>query len=546
MWDMNLGSGSHVTRESGMRTMIGRGRRLAGAIGIGVSLALVVSACGGGGSSASGGTPPADQKIVVGGYNYKTLDSGAASGYIGKSAQIGYDIFGTLFDPPEKPGGDPVPDLATDFTYNDDFTSLTVNLRKGVTFQDGTPFDADAVAFNVLRYRDNPSPASQYVRSVADAKAVSPTQVDFTFKTPTANFIQLMTFGYGAFIGSPTAIKADPTGYGLKPVGAGPFKVESNKPGEELVLTKYDKYWDAKNVTLTEVRYITTSEDAQVAYQHVQSGSVDSVQVSGSSTPPNTLTEAKGNPNITLASGPDNSYTFLPINTFKAPFDKLEARQAIDYCTDRESIAKNVQGGFANPAYVVVGSDSDYYPKGGIAGAKKAFPYKYDVKKGKQLVQQLGGLSFSVINIGGQAQVVAQALAQQWTECGMQVQVQTVDGPVLAEDYANGNYQMAYAPNGGLNDPAFNRTFQVPNTPQGSFGFAKNHPEIPALIQKAAGTNDPDELESIWTDFFNQVNKLAVTIPVISAPNYYFQNKCLSGVSLDVFGSTFRKAKLTC
>jgi peptide/nickel transport system substrate-binding protein len=526
------------------RTLIRRGRRVAGTVCLGLSLGLVASACGGG--AAAGGAPPAEQKIVVGGYNYKTLDSGAASGYIGRSAQIGYDIFATLFDPPKKPGGEPVPDLATGYQYSDDLKTLTVDLRPGVTFQDGTPFDAEAVAFNVLRYRDNPSPASQYVRGVADVRALSPAQVQFTFKQPNANFISIMTFGYAAFIGSPTAIKADPDGYGLKPVGAGPFQVESHKPGEELVLTKYDKFWDAEHVTLTEVRYITTSPDAQVAYQHVVSGSVDTVQVSGSSTPPNTLTEADGNDAISFVTGPDNSYTFLPINTFKAPFDRLEARQAIDYCTDRESIAKNVQGGWANPAYVVAGPDSDYYPDGGVDGAKKAFPYRHDPDKGKALVERLGGLEFSLINIGGQYQVIAQALAQQWTECGIKVQVETVDGPALAEAYANGDYQMAYAPNGGLDDPSFNRTFQVPNTPQGKFGFARSHPEIPALVESASQTSDPVELKRIWGDFFSQVNDLAVTIPVISASNYYFQNKCLEGVGLDLFGSTFRTAKLTC
>jgi peptide/nickel transport system substrate-binding protein len=528
------------------RKLIRRGRRAVGAVCIGLSLALAAAACGAGGEADQGSAPPADQTIVVGGYNYKTLDSGAASGYIGRSVQIGYDIFATLFDPPATPGGDPVPDLATGFSYSADLTTLTVDLRAGVTFHDGTPFDAEAVAFNVLRYRDNPSPASQYVQVVKDVEAVTPTQVKFTFKQPNANFISIMTFGYGAFIGSPTAIKADPAAYGLKPVGAGPFQVSSHKPGEELVLTKFDKFWDAANVTLTEIRYITTSPDAQVAYQHVVSGSVDSVQVSGSSTPPNTLTEADKNDDIAFIAGPDNSYTFLPINTYSAPFDNIDARRAVNYCTDRESIAENVQGGWANPAYVVAGPDTDYYPDGGVEGAKKIFPYPYDQAKGKALVQQLGGLSFSLINIGGQYQVVAQALAQQWTECGMQVEVKTVDGPALAEAYANGSYQMAYAPNGGLRDPSFNRTFQVPNTPQGKFGFAREHPEIPALIQAANGTSDKAELTRIWSDFFSQVNDLAVSIPVISAPNYYFQNKCLDGVNLGLFGSTFRTARLTC
>jgi peptide/nickel transport system substrate-binding protein len=526
------------------RTLIRRGRLSAGMICIGLSLGLVAAACGSG--SATGGQPPAEQKIVVGGYNYKTLDSGASSGYIGRAAQIGYDIFATLFDPPAAAGGEPVPDLATGYKYSADLMSLTVDLRPGVTFHDGTPFDADAVVFNVLRYRDNSSPASQYVQVVDKVETVTPAQVKFTFKAPNANFISIMTFGYAAFIGSPTAIKADAKAYGLKPVGAGPFKVESHKPGEELVLTKFDKFWDAGKVNLTEIRYITTSADAQVAYQHVVSGSVDSVQVSGSSTPPNTLTEADNNDAISFLAGPDNSYTFLPINTYKAPFNRLEARQAIDYCTDRESIAKNVQGGWAKPAYVVAGPDSDYYPEGGVDGARKIFPYSYDPAKGKELVQQLGGLEFSLINIGGQYQVIAQAMAQQWTECGMKVQVQTVDGPALAEAYANGNYQMAYAPNGGLNDPSFYRTFQVPNTPQGSNGFARAHPEIPKLIDSANGTADKVRLKEIWGKVFSQVNQLAVTIPVISAPNYYFQDKCLEGVGLNLFGSTFRGARLTC
>lgn len=525
------------------RIRIRRHSRVAGIAGLVASLALAVSACGGGPAS---GEPPANQTIVVGGYNFKTLDSGAASGYIGKATQIGYDIFATLFDAPKRAGGEPVPDLATSYRYTEDLKTLTIDLREGVTFHDGTPFDAEAVKFNILRYRDNPSPASQYMQVVEDVEAVSPTEVEITFNKPNANFISIMTFSYAAFIGSPTAIRKDPEAYGLKPVGAGPFQVASHKPGEELVLTKFDKFWDAENVELTEIRHITTSADAQVGYQHVVSGSVDSVQVSGSSTPPNTLTEASNNDQISFVAGPDNSYTFLPINTFKAPFDEAKARRAINYCTDRESIAENVQGGWAKPAYVVAGPDSDYYPDGGVEGARKQFPYPYDPERGKQLVRQLGGVSFTMLTLGGQGRVVAQALGQQWSACGMKVKVKTIDGPALAEAYAKGDYQAVYAPNGGLSDPGFYRTFQVPNTPQGKFGFARSHPEVPALVEAASRTSDRAELKTIWGDFFARVNELAVSIPVISAPNYYFQNKCLEGVGLDRFGATFRTARLTC
>ncbi|MEO3926145.1 ABC transporter substrate-binding protein [Micromonosporaceae bacterium B7E4] len=507
---------------------------------------LATAACGGSGDDGATGAGGANGRITVGGYNYKTLDPGG-TGYISKSVPISLDIYGSLFDPPTSSDGDFVPDLATGYKYSDDLKTLTIELRQGVTFADGTPFDAEAVVYNFERYKQAESPNAQYFRQMSSATATGEHQVTMTFTEPTATMIAFLTYTPATLIGSPTAHKkAGQQQFGLKPVGAGPFEIVSHKPGEELVLKPFEKYWDRANVHLAEVKFINTSPEAQVSYQHVASGSIDSVQVSGVSTPPNVLDDAKANQKIATIAGENTLYAFLPINTYKPPFNRPEARQAINYCTDRDSIAKNVQRGWVTPAYVLAGADSLYYPDGGVDGAKAQFPYPYDPVKGKSLVDQLGGLEFTLLNIGGHSQVISNALAQQWQQCGIRAQVKAVQGPQLSEAYSDGTYQMAYAFSGGINDPQFYTSFQSPNTPQGKHGFAREHPEVPELIQSANRTVDPQVRKTTWRKVWTSMNDLAVDIPIISGPNYTFQNKCLADVDFAAVGAQFKSARLTC
>ena len=503
-----------------------------------LAIAALTGACGS--SAGDGGT-----SIVVGGYNYKTLDPGDP-GFISRTLPFALEVFGALFDPPEKEGGEFKPDLAAGYSYSDDFRTLTIDLREGMSFSDGTPFDAQAVAFNFTRYQKPEAYNSQYFDDVTAITATGKYQVTLTFAEPNATMVSFLTYTPATLIGSPAAIRKAGKSFGLKPVGAGPFTVASNKPSEELLLHPYSGYYDAKNVHLEEIRFINTSPKAQVAYQHVASGSIQSTYVSAVSTPPNVLDDARNNPDITVSKDDDTLYAFLPVNTFKPPFDKLEARQAIDYCTDRESIAKDVQRGWVTPAYVPAGADSLYYPEGGVAGAKAQFPYKFDQDKAKALVQGLGGLSFTLYNIGGHSQVIANALAQQWQKCGIHAQVESIPGPQLSQAYADGGYQMAFVFTGGVNDPQLYTGFLDPTTAQGKYGFASAHPEIVDLVRSGTRTDDTKTLTQTWRSVWQKLNELAVVIPIMSGPNYMFSSKCLSGARFTSVGPEYKNARLTC
>lgn len=498
---------------------------------------LVTTACG---AEAGGGTT-----IVVGGYNYKSLDPGDPS-YISRTLPFSLEVYGALFDAPEQEGAEFRPNLATGYTYSPDFRTLTIDLREGVEFHDGTPFDADAVVYNFTRYREPDSFNAQYFDDVVSVTATGDHEVVLEFAEPNATMIAFLTYTPATLIASPTAHEKAGTAFGLEPVGAGPFEVVSHKPSEELVLRRYSGYFDAANVHLEEIRFINTSPEAQVAYQHVASGSVDSTYVSAVSTPPNVMEDASKNDNLTVAEDEDTLYAFLPINTFRAPFDKLEARQAINHCTDRESIAEDIQGGWVTPAYVLAGADSLHYPDGGVDAAREQFPYPFDPAKGTALVSQLGGLSFTLHNIGGHSQVIANALAQQWKKCGIEATVEAIPGPQLSEAYADGSYQMAFVFTGGINDPQLYTGFLDPNTTQGKYGFASAHPEIVDLVRSGTRTDDEATLSRTWREVWSRLNDLAVDIPIISGPNYMFQSACLSDVEFTAVGPEYRNARLTC
>ena len=134
-----------------------------------------LAACSGSGSSAAGGgaasssasgAPKAGGSITVGGLLTSLLDPGQA-GYSAQSGPIDAQIFGTLFLPPATATGPIQPNLATGYTYSDGNKVLTITLRPGVKFSDGSPMDVSAVLWNLDRYNTPASLNHQYFDAAA-------------------------------------------------------------------------------------------------------------------------------------------------------------------------------------------------------------------------------------------------------------------------------------------------------------------------------------------------------------------------------------------
>lgn len=136
------------------------------------------------------------------------------------------------------------PSMAETVEPNDDFTVWTIGLRDGVTFTDGTPYDAAAVKFNMDRLAASGKGWSAlWNQTVAGVAAPDASTAVVTLKSPWADFPFLLSQAPG-MIASPAAVQASGEDYLNNPVGAGPFVLSKWTPGSTLEVTANDDYWD--------------------------------------------------------------------------------------------------------------------------------------------------------------------------------------------------------------------------------------------------------------------------------------------------------------
>lgn len=145
-----------------------------------------------------------------------------------------------------------VPWLATDWSYNDDNTVLTMTLRDDVTFSDGTPFDAEAAAANLKRFPEGGSPDASNLANVADAVAVDATTLEITLSAPDPAFLSYLARNAG-LIQSPASFEA--ADEATNPVGSGPYLLDADRTVTESVYTfvANPDYWAPETVLYDEV-----------------------------------------------------------------------------------------------------------------------------------------------------------------------------------------------------------------------------------------------------------------------------------------------------
>jgi peptide/nickel transport system substrate-binding protein len=394
-----------------------------------------------------------------------------------------------------------------------------------VRFSDGSPFNAKAVIWNLRRTATSGANSATLLASVTTMTTSGPNSVMVTFSAPNYAFIQACATSAICAMGSPGAYgRLGAAGFAAAPVGAGPFRVVTADPSR-VTLVRNPTYWDARHVYLARWNLVDLGDDPALSYQALIQDSIQGVVFDDIWTPPSVLFQAKRNHNLTSRSTPNVHYGFLPLNASKPPFSDQRAREAIDFCTNRQAIAKSVSSSYGTPAYVLAGSASAYLPKpGGVRGAETLMPYKYDRFQGSVLVSKLGGLAFQIEAVAGtQSEVMANALATQWLACGIHAQVVSETRSQLNSAVTTGIYQAAYLIVPGAMNPSSSIAFQAPASPL----IAPSNPRLVTLFQSAAATNSPNKLTSLWNQIWFQENTDAINIPIMSSGSTVVVSHCL-------------------
>jgi peptide/nickel transport system substrate-binding protein len=369
--------------------------------------ALLAAACGGddddggggGGDQAgtSGGastTVPGDEgEPTQGGDLVYGLEADTSNPWTPQKATCAiscYEVFNSVYDPLVLPDedGKPQPNLLESFESNDDFTEWTLTPRSGISFHDGTPFDAEAIRYNIQDQLDS-SLTHAALKSI-DGVALNADRsaAVVTTNEPWSGFPIFLASQLG-YMASPTwlqATKADP-GLQSQPVGTGPFIFDEYVVGDHFRATRNPDYWkqDAEGRRLPfadsiEYRFIP---EAQTRINGLESGELDMAHTSNGQLEKR-LRDNDAVDEIEVDRFGETNYIMLNVdegegsNANPAILD-LNVRKAMAMAINKQQLIDTVGGGIGRPA-------NGPFPPGSVGYLEDTGYPEYDVEEAKRLV----------------------------------------------------------------------------------------------------------------------------------------------------------------
>jgi ABC-type transport system substrate-binding protein len=321
-----------------------------------------------------------------------------------------YDVM--IHDTPDGKGS---PGLATKWSAVDSSTA-ELTLRSGVKFTDGTPFNAQAVkdawtrAIAADQTIDPPT-----VRAMTSVDAVDADTVRVHFNQPVAQGFLDADVHHSAVLGVPSPTAAATGTLNSKPVGAGPYVLDSFVQDQKVVLKRNPSYWNPKAQLLAGIEFTQAGTGAP-AINALQAGATDLIW----SIPADSVQAVSNMPGIELTNVPGTRVLDISLCATKGVFANKDARLAIQYAIDRDAINEGAYAGNAVPWQTVMGPTSAYYDK------KLNETYSHSVKKAKQLLAKAGIAEGTVIkglaNSAAPQPVIAEIVQDQLKDVGLDLQ----------------------------------------------------------------------------------------------------------------------------
>lgn len=273
--------------------------------------------------------------------------------------------------------GSVTPLLAEKWSMDPDGKVYTFKLRKGVKFQDGSDFDASAVKFTFERAKDAKSTnkaKSAVFNNISHISTPDAHTVVLVLNNPDGNFLFRMGENTAVILHPATAASA-----ATKPVGTGPFKLDSWAKGTAVTLSKWDGYRDSASIKLKKVTFRFIS-DASAQVAALLAGDVDGFPRFQS---PQSLKQFQADKRFVVETGSTAGKGIMTINNRKKPFDDVRVRRALSHAVDKQAFIDGVFEGLAKP----IGSHMAPTDEGYVDLSKQ---YPHDPEKAKALLKEAG------------------------------------------------------------------------------------------------------------------------------------------------------------
>lgn len=413
-----------------------------------------------------------------------TMDPSLSSAYVDRQVMI--NIYDTLFQ--FSPQMKVEPDLVTHYAIQNGGRTYDLFLRKGVTFSDGTPLNAQAVVFNLDRDRQPSSARSSTLKPITSVTAKGAYEVVIQLSAPFSPLLTVLA-GRSGMIASPKAVKAEGSSYASNPVGSGPFEFVKWVRNDYIELKANPHYWRAGLPKVAEVMFHPIT-DPTTELAALRSGEIqidDTVAAKD-------LASAKAAAGIRVWDQAGLGWQGIYINTKAAPFNNVDVREALQYAVNRAVINRVINYNTATIAYT-------QYPPAQFA-YDPGLRIPYSPAKARALLAQAGlahGFTFTMQGdndpITNQELQLIQVMLKR---VGIGMNIQLLDFGTLLGNLLKQNYQAMALGWSGRVDPSQNAySFDVTDGSLNQTGFG-NRTIDEYMLKAQTYTSDKLRRQYYW------------------------------------------------
>ncbi|UJL45932.1 glutathione ABC transporter substrate-binding protein [Virgibacillus sp. NKC19-16] len=410
------------------------------------------------------------------------------------------------------------PGLATSWEQVDD-TTWEFELREGITFHDGSDFNAEVVKANMERTLDPDigSPRAMMYNMITDIEVVDTHTVRFITAYPFAPLPAHLAHPGGVMI-SMEQIEADYAAMeegeepgsviSANPQGTGPFTFEEWEPGQYTKLVKNEDYWD-DNALLDSVTFKVVSEDL-TRIAELETG--DSHIANPLS--PSDLEQVEEREGMSVQRQESSALSYIGFNMEKEPFDDERLRQAVSMAIDKDQIIQGIHNGVGIPATGPLAPNVFGYDEE-VSGLG------YDVDEARSLLAEAGyedGFSTTIWTNDERGRMdTATNVQEQLSEIGIEASIETLEWGAMLDQTANGEHDMfvfGWTTVTGDADNGLYPLFHSDNL--GSAGnrtFTENE-ELDELLDAARQTGDEQERLELYSQAQELLVEVAPIVPI--------------------------------
>ena len=407
------------------------------------------------------------------------------------SAAIYCNIYETLLKVNEK--NEIIPGLAESYEQIDDVT-YEFKLKKGVKFHNGEDFTAKDVVFTLTRGAN--TPITQYIWGMVDTSGfeiIDDHTVRVKLKEPNSPFIAVTTCGTASILNEKYVTEAG-SASGTHPIGTGPYKFVEWKKGVQITMERNEDYHGTKpEAGMIVVRTIPEASNRTI---ELESGGCDiamDIQAADRA-------RVEASSNLHLIVRPGNAIRYVGFNTSKAPFDKVEVRQAIAHAIDIEGIVDSVLRGYGQVTNGPISPNVMFYDNDA-----KMIPY--DADKAKRMLADAGypkGFSTAIWCDERKENVdIATILQAQLAEIGITADIKVQEfGAYINSAYAGETdiYIMGWSSASPDPDIVLYSVFHSKNKGEGGNCSYLDDPRVDELVERGRRTFDTAERTKIYKE----------------------------------------------